>query len=95
MSRTSSSIYSARNHIIESACLIESVFLQCGGCWAFSVVAAIEAVRVKDGGTLQDLSVQQVIDCDYKSQGCNGGSTVSALEWLKHVPQESFVTIIA
>ncbi|XP_036425184.1 cathepsin O [Colossoma macropomum] len=60
----------------------------CGGCWAFSVVAAIEAVHVKDGGKLQDLSVQQVIDCDYKSQGCNGGSTVSALEWLKQTKEK-------
>ncbi|KAG9272350.1 cathepsin O isoform X1 [Astyanax mexicanus] len=55
----------------------------CGGCWAFSVVAAIEAVEVKDGGTLQDLSVQQVIDCSYINAGCKGGSTVSTLKWLK------------
>ncbi|XP_066505036.1 cathepsin O isoform X2 [Hoplias malabaricus] len=55
----------------------------CGGCWAFSVVAAIEAVLVKNGGMLQDLSVQQVIDCAYKSQGCSGGSTVDTLDWLK------------
>ncbi|XP_060783190.1 cathepsin O isoform X2 [Neoarius graeffei] len=55
----------------------------CGGCWAFSVVAAIEAVRVKDGGKFEELSVQQVIDCAYKSQGCNRGSTVTTLAWLK------------
>lgn len=61
------------------------VCVQCGGCWAFSVVSAIESVRVKDGGTFQELSVQQVIDCAYKSQGCNGGSTVSTLNWLKQV----------
>ncbi|KAI4887623.1 hypothetical protein NFI96_030550, partial [Prochilodus magdalenae] len=60
----------------------------CGGCWAFSVVAAIEAVSVKDGGTLQDLSVQQVIDCAYKSQGCDGGSTVSTLGWLKQTKEK-------
>ncbi|XP_072519647.1 cathepsin O [Salminus brasiliensis] len=60
----------------------------CGGCWAFSVVAAIEAVCVKDGGVLQDLSVQQVIDCSYKNGGCNGGSTVAALEWLKQTKEK-------
>ncbi|XP_034161669.2 cathepsin O [Pangasianodon hypophthalmus] len=55
----------------------------CGACWAFSVVSAVESVRVKDGGKFQELSVQQVIDCAYKSQGCDGGSTVSTLHWLK------------
>lgn len=55
----------------------------CGGCWAFSVVSAVVSVRVKDGGTFQELSVQQVIDCAYKSSGCDGGSTVSTLDWLK------------
>ncbi|XP_058252375.1 cathepsin O [Hemibagrus wyckioides] len=55
----------------------------CGGCWAFSVVSAVESVRVKDGGTFQELSVQQVVDCAYKSQGCDGGSPVSTLAWLK------------
>ncbi|KAF5880081.1 E3 ubiquitin-protein ligase, partial [Clarias magur] len=55
----------------------------CGGCWAFSVVSAIESVRVKDGGTFQSLSVQQVLDCAYKSEGCMGGSPVVTLNWLK------------
>ncbi|XP_076877216.1 cathepsin O isoform X2 [Brachyhypopomus gauderio] len=60
----------------------------CGGCWAFSVVGAVEAVCVKDGGTLQSLSVQQVIDCDYDNQGCHGGSTVAALDWLKKTKEK-------
>ncbi|XP_043113361.1 cathepsin O isoform X2 [Puntigrus tetrazona] len=55
----------------------------CGGCWAFSVVEAIETVSAKDGGRLQQLSVQQVIDCSYENKGCNGGSPVGALDWLK------------
>ncbi|XP_026136705.1 cathepsin O [Carassius auratus] len=54
----------------------------CGGCWAFSVVEAIETVSAKDGGKLQQLSVQQVIDCSYENEGCNGGSPVGALDWL-------------
>uniref|UniRef100_A0A672RWG0 Cathepsin O-like n=2 Tax=Sinocyclocheilus grahami TaxID=75366 RepID=A0A672RWG0_SINGR len=54
----------------------------CGGCWAFSVVEDIETVSAKDGGKLQQLSVQQVIDCSYENQGCNGGSPVGALDWL-------------
>ncbi|XP_035387855.1 cathepsin O [Electrophorus electricus] len=60
----------------------------CGACWAFSVVGAVEAVRVKEGGTLQKLSVQQVIDCAYQNQGCNGGSTVTTLDWLKKTKEK-------
>lgn len=55
----------------------------CGGCWAFSVVGAIESVYAKSGQPLKQLSVQQVIDCSYKNQGCNGGSITRALSWLK------------
>lgn len=54
----------------------------CGGCWAFSIVEAIESVSAKDVKKLQQLSVQQVIDCSYENQGCNGGSPVEALYWL-------------
>lgn len=49
------------------------------------MVSAVESVRVKDGGKFQELSVQQVLDCAYKSQGCDGGSPVGTLEWLKQV----------
>uniref|UniRef100_A0A8C2GBR4 Cathepsin O n=1 Tax=Cyprinus carpio TaxID=7962 RepID=A0A8C2GBR4_CYPCA len=54
----------------------------CGGCWAFSVVEAIETVSAKDGGKLQQLSVQQVIDCSYENKGCSGGYPVRTLDWL-------------
>ncbi|KAA0709472.1 Cathepsin O [Triplophysa tibetana] len=54
----------------------------CGGCWAFSVVEAIETVFAKHAGKLQELSVQQVIDCSYRNHGCNGGSPVETLDWL-------------
>nr|XP_003418556.1 cathepsin O [Loxodonta africana] len=54
----------------------------CGGCWAFSVVGAVESACAIKGEPLEDLSVQQVIDCSYSNYGCNGGSTLSALNWL-------------
>ncbi|KAJ8015439.1 hypothetical protein DPEC_G00026130 [Dallia pectoralis] len=54
----------------------------CGGCWAFSVVGIIEAARAKSTQTWEQLSVQQVIDCSYQNQGCNGGVTTRALGWL-------------
>ncbi|XP_051675874.1 cathepsin O isoform X1 [Oryctolagus cuniculus] len=54
----------------------------CGGCWAFSVVGAVESTWAIKGHPLEDLSVQQVIDCSYNNYGCSGGSTLSALKWL-------------
>ncbi|XP_054546083.1 cathepsin O [Talpa occidentalis] len=55
----------------------------CGGCWAFSVVGAVESAFAIKGEPLEDLSVQQVIDCSYDNYGCNGGSPLNALNWLK------------
>ncbi|XP_030630666.1 cathepsin O [Chanos chanos] len=60
----------------------------CGGCWAFSIVGAVESVHVKNGGALKQLSVQQVIDCSYNNHGCNGGSTVTALDWLNKTKEK-------
>ncbi|NXI71810.1 CATO protein, partial [Anseranas semipalmata] len=54
----------------------------CGGCWAFSVVGGIESAYAIKGNNLEELSVQQVIDCSYNNYGCSGGSTISALSWL-------------
>ncbi|XP_074947103.1 cathepsin O isoform X1 [Phalacrocorax aristotelis] len=54
----------------------------CGGCWAFSIVGGIESAYAIKGNNLEELSVQQVIDCSYNNYGCSGGSTVSALSWL-------------
>ncbi|XP_010559316.1 PREDICTED: cathepsin O [Haliaeetus leucocephalus] len=54
----------------------------CGGCWAFSVVGGIQSAYAIKGNNLEELSVQQVIDCSYTNYGCSGGSTVSALSWL-------------
>uniref|UniRef100_A0A8D1PFC7 Peptidase C1A papain C-terminal domain-containing protein n=1 Tax=Sus scrofa TaxID=9823 RepID=A0A8D1PFC7_PIG len=55
---------------------------RCGGCWAFSVVSAVESACAIKGQPLEVLSVQQVIDCSYNNYGCNGGSTLNALYWL-------------
>ncbi|KAK5864481.1 hypothetical protein PBY51_015720 [Eleginops maclovinus] len=67
----------------------------CGSCWAFSVVGAIQSVYAIGGSQLQQLSVQQVLDCSFKNKGCNGGSIYQALDWLKQtrvklVPQSEY-----
>ncbi|XP_007535121.2 cathepsin O [Erinaceus europaeus] len=54
----------------------------CGGCWAFSVVGAVESAYARKGQPLEELSVQQVIDCSYNNYGCNGGTPSSAFTWL-------------
>ncbi|XP_056295584.1 cathepsin O isoform X2 [Pseudoliparis swirei] len=67
----------------------------CGSCWAFSVVGATQSVRAIGGGRLQQLSVQQVLDCSFRNDGCSGGSAFQALSWLKQtrvklVPQSEY-----
>ena len=47
---------------------------QCGDCWAFSTVEAVESQwAIKHPGELWTLSVQQVSDCTYARSGCQGG----------------------
>nr|XP_019936419.1 PREDICTED: cathepsin O [Paralichthys olivaceus] len=67
----------------------------CGSCWAFSVVGAVQSAHAIEGSQLEQLSVQQVLDCSIKNEGCNGGSPVRALNWLKQtrvklVPQSEY-----
>ncbi|KAI9391383.1 hypothetical protein POPTR_007G075100v4, partial [Populus trichocarpa] len=49
---------------------------QCGCCWAFSAVAAMEGINKLTTGKLISLSEQEVVDCDTKGedQGCNGAN---------------------
>lgn len=62
-----------------------SFSVQCGSCWAFSVVGAVQSVHAIGGSQLVELSVQQVLDCSVQNKGCNGGTPVAALKWLTQV----------
>lgn len=57
----------------------------CGACWAFSAVGSVEAQNALSGNPLTSYSEQQLIDCDTdgKDNGCDGGLTLSAFEYIQ------------
>jgi len=60
---------------------------QCGSCWAFATVAAIESyAALANGGTVPNFSEQNLVDCTYLGtsdpDGCNGGLNSDAWNYL-------------
>ncbi|XP_074603655.1 digestive cysteine proteinase 3-like isoform X2 [Brevipalpus obovatus] len=51
---------------------------ECGACWAFSAVTAIEAQLAISRGKLYRLSAQQLLDCSGNNMGCEGGLMTTA-----------------
>ena len=63
---------------------------ECGGCWSFSAVGAVEGLwAIKNGNlfhkNLYNLSEQELIDCSgsYGNHGCEGGTMLSAFGYIK------------
>lgn len=61
----------------------------CGGCYSFATVAAVEGVVAADEGVLNQLSDEQILDCDASNQGCGGGDPQLALEYVTQHPLAS------
>lgn len=56
---------------------------QCGSCWAFGTIAAIEGQYFMEDKTLRSFSEEELVDCDHVDEGCNGGLQENAFDYLK------------
>jgi len=55
---------------------------QCGSCWAFSTTESVETAWAEAGHPLISLAPQQIVDCDKTDDGCNGGDTPTAYQYV-------------
>lgn len=58
---------------------------QCGSCWAFATLGALESRLFHTRRQKIDLSEQQLVDCVVRNFGCRGGYYSTTLQYLRQV----------
>jgi C1A family cysteine protease len=56
----------------------------CGSCWAFAATEQIESDAMRTLQKSYTLSPQQIVSCDKKDGGCNGGRQETAYNYVKN-----------
>jgi C1A family cysteine protease len=56
---------------------------QCGSCWSFAATASLEGRYAIKKGAKVLLSEQQMVDCSTANNGCNGGWSSRALQYIQ------------
>jgi len=56
---------------------------QCGSCWAFCSVVAMEGAYFLEHSELISLSEEQIVDCDSNDHGCSGGWPTNAFAYVQ------------
>ena len=56
----------------------------CGSCWSFSTSGAMEGSHKIAGGSLENFSQQQLVNCSTRNNGCNGGNMDLAFKYYEN-----------
>ncbi|KAK1441949.1 cysteine proteinase [Babesia gibsoni] len=54
----------------------------CGSCWAFAAVGAVESLIIQETSKKQLLSEQELLNCEHRCFGCDGGYSDVALHYI-------------
>jgi len=55
----------------------------CGSCWSFAATATVEGRYAIKKGSKVELSEQQMVDCSTYNNGCGGGWSSKALQYIQ------------